>query len=538
MTGSNAKYASAAVAFLLILSMPACGSYANNTDTKVSGIPDPKEIEISSEEPSLETPSPEEPTGETLPVSEAEPAGSYESSLYVAEVQEDREIPTSYWVTFYDDYTGSFLRSIDGYVREELEKYDFTWDINDSGAPTAYKNGGGDERFSPSGDGLLMEDRGILLTRSSAKIKSRVGKDAETAKDEASSLSPELQKIENDLQSTKYNGFLTEEYTKPEDIRWTEVFYVGAGLLMDDDKLSKINNELMQAYMKETGTDESEFQDFSFDVYEGQVIRDFVKGTSGFSVDEVADKLGLTYSEKWDVFAGTGSGDTNMVGIKVLSGDKDDDGVYTVRYENYGQPFKLRLKENGDYWQFFSNEWDPADGRTSAINSYYNEAIEEFEKEHDTGDLGYWLHDIDGDGTVELFLGKVREGDRDGSIDRLYYIRMGQLSECPEVKGDDLNRFYIAGDDTLYEAKVDDSGKKRIMHYDVSGLGSVIMLFPIDMVLYDKNGKNGEENPWYYGKGNGYIKEKISEKEFEDYRINAGKAFRNPEYVPLSEWVR
>ena len=54
----------------------------------------------------------------------------------------------------------------------------------------------------------------------------------------------------------------------------------------------------------------------------------------------------------------------------------------------------------------------------------------------------------------------------------------------------------------------------------------------------NEEGENGEENPWYYAKGNGFVKEKISEKEFEDYRINAGKTFRDPEYIPLSEWIR
>lgn len=535
------KFTSATAAFLLVLLLTACGSSGKNTDMKISGIPDSKEIETLSEEPSEEPPT-EAPSLEEPPESSFEDlpsVESYESSLYVAEVQEDREIPTSYWVTFYDDYTGSFLRSIDGYVREELEKYDFTWEMNDSGAPTAHKNGGGDIRFSPVKGGILMEDRGIVLTRSSVKIKSRTGKDEEAkSSSEGGSLSPELQALEDDLQSSRYNGFLTEEYTKPEDIKWTEVFYVGAGLYLEGEKLSEINDELMKAYMEETGTDESEFEDFSFDVYDGQVIRDFVKGTSGFSAEEVADKLGLTYFKKWDVYAGTGASDTNMVGIKVLSAEKDDDGIYTVKYENNGQPFKLRIKENGDYWQFFLNEWDPEDGRTSAIHSYYTKAIQEFEKDHDTKDLGYWLHDVDGDGTVELFIGKVRKGDKDGSIDRMYYIRMGELSECPEIKGDDKNRFYIAKDDTIYEANVDSSGKKRIIHYNLYGLGSVIMLFPIDRVLYDKNGENGEENPWYYAKGNGFVKEKISEKEFEDYRINAGKTFRDPEYIPLSEWIR
>ena len=163
------KYMMTVLAVILTAALAACGPSEKNTDVKMSGMPDRKKIDNVSGEQS------EEPSAETLPESETEPAGSYESSLYVAEVQENREIPTSYWVTFYDDYTGSFLRSIDGYVREELEKYDFTWEMNDSGAPTAHKNGGGDEKFSPVEGGLLMEDRGIVLTRSSAEVPSKTG---------------------------------------------------------------------------------------------------------------------------------------------------------------------------------------------------------------------------------------------------------------------------------------------------------------------------------------------------------------------------
>jgi len=154
------------LAVILTAALTACGSSGKNTDVKVSGMPDPEKIENAVGEPSevlsAETPSPEEP------------AGSFESSLYVAEVQEDREIPTSYWVTFYDDYTGSFLRSIDGYVREELEEFDFTWEYDPSGALTAHAETGEDIIFTPVPEGLLIKDRGVVLQRSSVEIESKL----------------------------------------------------------------------------------------------------------------------------------------------------------------------------------------------------------------------------------------------------------------------------------------------------------------------------------------------------------------------------
>ncbi len=101
----------------------------------------------------------------------------FADTLYVAEVPEGKPIDTSYWVTFYSDHTGKWMRTIDGYVRDILEEEEFTWEVNGKGAPTAtLKKGGRKLEFERTGDCIsVVSTTGVRveLRKSSAVIERR-----------------------------------------------------------------------------------------------------------------------------------------------------------------------------------------------------------------------------------------------------------------------------------------------------------------------------------------------------------------------------
>ena len=383
---------------------------------------------------------------------------------------------------------------------------------------------------------------------------------AEDGQEEAG-LSSGLTAVQDDLKSSRYNGFLTEEFTKPEDIDWKAVFYVGAGLY-DDGKFADVRKDIEQAYADGSEEKEYDISEYGLDIFDGQVIRDFIEGTTGLSYEEMNKPLGLQYLEKWDVYATISTGDTNAVDVSIKSGEKDSDGVYTIEYDNDGKPFKARLKENGDYWQFLSNEWNPEGGKEAAVHDMYSEIISKYRdavtqgwkedklKEekvsamcvHYTGDdealekLGYYLYDIDGDGTEELFIGRKGTPGYKCDIYKVYYVRMGRFSDNVDIDGTERTMYYLADDDTLYE---DFSGSARdgvLAHYNVLASGEVEMLTPIDRIIFNEDEEGGEEHPWYYGKGYGYVMERMSRSEFQSYSDKAEASYKYLDYTSLSEW--
>lgn len=379
----------------------------------------------------------------------------------------------------------------------------------------------------------------------------------ETASEEQPELSPELQAIQDDLQNVKYNGFLTEEYTKPEDIDWSEVLYVGAGLY-DDEKYADIYEDVKKEYIAAIGGDGYDVEEFGLDIFDGQKLRDYVEGTSGLSASDV--KLPLEYFKKWDIYAASGTGDTNQIGVAVISAEKDDDGVYSVKYLNAEKPFLVKMKENGDYWQFISNEWDPDNGRKAAIHETYSEIISKYSdaltqgwdkqklKDEKLSNLclryagdadalekaGYYLYDVDGDGTDELFIGEKAGDGTHANVWQMYYIRMGRCSW--DAKSDEDDIFYLADDGTFYEESSKKAGEEKLTHDELWSTGPVEMLNQIDSVIYTESGDAGADKPWYYGQGYGFEKESISKKKYDDYINKAEKSYVDIDYRPLSEW--
>ena len=113
---------------------------------------------------------------------------------------------------------------------------------------------------------------------------------------------------------------------------------------------------------------------------------------------------------------------------------------------------------------------------------------------------------------------------------------MGRFSDNVDIDGTERTMYYLADDDTLYE---DFSGSARdgvLAHYNVLASGEVEMLTPIDRIIFNEDEEGGEEHPWYYGKGYGYVMERMSRSEFQSYSDKAEASYKYLDYTSLSEW--
>lgn len=352
----------------------------------------------------------------------------------------------------------------------------------------------------------------------------------------------ELSVLEKQLQSDRYIGFLTEEFSSSEDIVWDGVFYMGAGLY-DDEKYKDVLDDIKDAYCGESKDDREIADEFGLDIIDGEVLRDFVKGTSGIDVADVKKPLGLKYFEKWDIYVQFSASDANSVDIKLISVETDDDGMMTIEYENAGEPFILMLKKNGDYLRFISNEWTPSKGRSKAIHEMYTKAIAEYKEDplYPIEKTGYYFHDINGDGIDELFIEELKDGKHAPNIFKIYTVRMGKLGNYYDVKGSDHDCFYLAADNTIYEQIYSGAAQTYFIHWKDTSQNSIPWLTCIDVLVFNEENEGGEEHPWYHVTNNHpyemeEYQERISEKEFDEWYDGMNDSLVKSISIPLSDW--
>ncbi len=80
------------------------------------------------------------------------------------------------------------------------------------------------------------------------------------------------------------------EILTPEGIPQKGVFYMGAGLY-DDEKYEDDIDDIKDAFCKGSEEDREKADEFGLDIFDGEVLRDFVKGTSGIDVADVRKPL-------------------------------------------------------------------------------------------------------------------------------------------------------------------------------------------------------------------------------------------------------
>ncbi len=384
---------------------------------------------------------------------------------------------------------------------------------------------------------------------------------AEPSEASAELSDEEMKKIEEDLNSPKYNGFVASEFASPELIYWEQVFYVGAGL----DTAAVDREEVMKAFMKEAGLEELD-TDITF-VGKGDVEA-FVKSCTGMEYKDMKHPLNWMYLESYGVYCHA-HGDTNFMKVEVLSGKREGDTLtIDYRFEPYeGEApedikiFKLIANEGPDGYVFVSNLWAPEGGREAGIAAIYDEIIQKYatgvrdnwdsEKfdsnnlsslaglytttrgiEYDPMEkLGYAYHDIDSDGIEELFIGANSEGDTVESLFEVYSVRSGYLQRV--LRADESSRYYLSNDETFYNEITQTPLRRLLVHQFAED--DYKFLADIDGVICDE--EYDSKAPWFYSDENVWETDgakPISEKEYNDYVEKAGKSYVALKYTPFS----
>ncbi len=373
----------------------------------------------------------------------------------------------------------------------------------------------------------------------------------------------ELQTIEDDLNSIKYNGFVTAEFDSVENIWWDDVLYNGAGITDQKNDYDTV----MAAFLKINGEDDL-FGDITY--ISSENLEKYVEDTTGKSYSLMNHPIEWLYLDDLDLYVSQ-HGDTNYTRIKCLSGTKEG-SQYVIEYVlgDFDDPlyglepgetkYELVLDKSEDGYRFISNLWNPEDDQDVAIKEIYDQIIKKYadavserqdaetlrannlsEKCANIYDnagpsgnpmnvIGYYLTDIDGDGIDELFIGANNDKYTDMIYDA-YSIHRGSWTRL--FMSYDDTKYYLSKDGTVYcESSYDDSSS--ITHYEI--YGSYKFTTPIDSVVH--RGKGAEEK-WLYS-DNGYYyddnAEVITKDEYYSYQKKARASYLKFRYVPLSEF--
>lgn len=371
---------------------------------------------------------------------------------------------------------------------------------------------------------------------------------------------PYTDSIQDDLLSIRYNGFLTAEYTCPEDIDWDEVLYLGAGIRTDEFK--EVESKLEKMYSEEAGYDVTEYG--GIDIFKSDDVDKFIKDTSGVEPEDVNFPPHLTYYDKWDVYVSSSATDTNQVDVQVTK-VTEKDGVYTVDYNSFDVPMQVKMLNNGESWQFISNLWNPEEGRDKAVQKKYDSILDDYAKalcgnlseEQIKADhfndmvemyqnlsdpllkVGYAFYDIDGDKMDELVIGEITDAKKPTVLIDVFSYRCGNFTKVWDIDGGERDRFYLADDRTVYEESSSGAKEMTLINHNISAAGPYINLFVKDAIIYSEDAVGGARRPWYYADGYDYTSketwEKISEEEFNDYWDYAEDSYVHIDLTPFIE---
>lgn len=144
--------------------------------------------------------------------------------------------------------------------------------------------------------------------------------------------------------------------------------------------------------------------------------------------------------------------------------------------------------------------------------------------------MGYYIIDLDNDGTDELLLGEDGGGAWANTIYDVYTVKDGKIVHV--VDGWDRNRYYLCDKSECVIVNEGSSGAANSVYaYYRYHNGSLEL---IEAVIYD--GWKDEENPWFYS-NEGTTSENASSIMEEDAKaIIEGYSHKEIEYTPfLSE---
>ena len=163
--------------------------------------------------------------------------------------------------------------------------------------------------------------------------------------------------MEDLLNTTAYNGFLSRTYQNVKDAELGEIFYNGAGI---SGSAGALQEELKAEYLKVSGQAEI-YTDFM--ALSEQEMEALLQNETGLAMADFNHRIGWYYLPTYGAFAKEVS-DTNFKQIEVqdVYYNKAAD-VYSVLYRTPGIMdengeeglYRVTLKRAGDHWQIMAN---------------------------------------------------------------------------------------------------------------------------------------------------------------------------------------
>lgn len=163
--------------------------------------------------------------------------------------------------------------------------------------------------------------------------------------------------MEDLLNTTAYNGFLSRTYQNVKDAELGEIFYNGAGI---SGSAGALQEELKAEYLKVSGQAEIYTDFMALSEQEMEVL---LQNETGLSMADFNHRIGWYYLPAYGAFAKEVS-DTNFKQIEVqdVYYNKAAD-VYSVLYRTQGIMdengeeglYRVTLKQTGDHWQIMAN---------------------------------------------------------------------------------------------------------------------------------------------------------------------------------------
>lgn len=163
--------------------------------------------------------------------------------------------------------------------------------------------------------------------------------------------------MEDLLNTTAYNGFLSRTYQNVKDAELGEIFYNGAGI---SGSAGALQEELKAEYLKVSGQAEIYTDFMALSEQEMEVL---LQNETGLSMADFNHRIGWYYLPAYGAFAKEVS-DTNFKQIEVqdVYYNKAAD-VYSVLYRTPGIMdengeeglYRVTLKQMGDHWQIMAN---------------------------------------------------------------------------------------------------------------------------------------------------------------------------------------
>lgn len=163
--------------------------------------------------------------------------------------------------------------------------------------------------------------------------------------------------MEDLLNTTAYNGFLSRTYQNVKDAELGEIFYNGAGI---SGSAGALQEELKAEYLKVSGQAEIYTDFMALSEQEMEVL---LQNETGLSMADFNHRIGWYYLPAYGAFAKE-VGDTNFKQIEVqdVYYNKAAD-VYSVLYRTPGIMdengeeglYRVTLKQTGDHWQIMAN---------------------------------------------------------------------------------------------------------------------------------------------------------------------------------------